>query len=165
MHLTTMQRNILAADIAANPTLAAYKAAGNLNALASHYSEPASPAFMVWRTGVGADEIGNAWSGADIDGMSALNMQRLQLLLASSPAGTFNMSRADRRTGFLNPFGTSPTNASRVAMLALWKQPVDRFARLFATGTGTDATPGLFGVDAQNETIESAPSASEFEGL
>lgn len=98
--------------------------------------------FVVWRTNVTTNEIGNAWVGTDIDGMSALNMQRLQLLLASSPSGVFDMSRADRRAGFENPFGTNVSNPSRVAMRAAWKRPATRAERIFATGTGTDAIPG-----------------------
>ena len=36
-----------------------------------------------------------------------LNLQRLQLMLATSPAGVFDMTRADRRAGFENPFGAN----------------------------------------------------------
>lgn len=115
--------------------------------IAAAYNLPASPAFVVWRTNVAADEIGNAWVGTDIDGMSALNMQRLQLLLASSPSGVFDMSRADRRAGFENPFGTNANDASRVAMRAVWQRNVTRFERIYTTGTGTAATPGALVVE------------------
>lgn len=103
----------------------------------------ATPAFIVWRSNVTSDEIGNAWLGTDIDGMSSLNMQRLQLLLASSSAGTYNMSRADRRAGFENPFGANASNGSRVAMRAAWKRSASVAEKLFATGTGSDATPAV----------------------
>lgn len=116
--------------------------------IAAAYNLPASPAFIVWRTNVRVEETGNAWLGTDIDGMSALNMQRLQLLLASSPSGVFDMSRADRRAGFENPFG-AVNNASRVAMRAVWQRNVTRFEHIYATGTGTAATPGALVVDGQ----------------
>lgn len=103
----------------------------------------ASPDFIVWRTDVRAGEIGDAWQGNDIDGMSALNMQRLQLLLASSPQGVFDMSRADRRAGFENPFGTNQNNGSRVAMRASWKRKATVAEKLLSTGTGSDNSPAV----------------------
>ena len=114
--------------------------AGDANALGAWLNSAST--FITWRTDVRADEIGNAWVGTDIDGMSALNMQRLQLLLASSAGGVFDMTRADRRAGFENPFGTNANNASRVAMRAAWKRAATQAERALATGTGTDATPG-----------------------
>jgi hypothetical protein len=111
--------------------------------IAGELNKAAVPAFIVWRPDVTAEETGNAWIGTDIDGMSALNMQRLQLLLASSPSGVFDMSRIDRRAGFENPFGTNQNNASRVAMRAVWKRSATVAEKLFATGTGSDASPGV----------------------
>lgn len=99
---------------------------------------------VCWRTNVPLAETGDVWLGTDIDGMSSLNMQRLQLLIASAPGGVFDMSRADRRAGFENPFGTT-NNPSRVAMRAVWKRSATRAEKVFFTGGGTDANPGLFG--------------------
>jgi opacity protein-like surface antigen len=125
--------------------------------IAGELNKAAVPAFVVWRTNVTADEIGNAWVGTDIDGMAALNMQRLQLLLASSPSGVFDMSRVDRRAGFENPFGTNQNNASRVAMRAVWKRAATVAEKLYATGTGSDASPGTMtftGVVSYPEVFE-----------
>ena len=113
--------------------------------IARLFNLQASPAFTVWRSNVSSDEIGNAWVGTDIDGMSALNMQRLQLLLGSSRQGSFDMSRADRRAGFENPFGANQNNASRVAMRAVWKRLASRAEKLLATGTGSEADPAVAG--------------------
>lgn len=126
-----------------DPELVGYRVNGQTTLIAAWYNRDAAPTFVVWRNEVKAEEIGNAWSGTDIDGMSALNMQRLQLLLASAPSGIFDMSRADRRAGFENPFGTNVNNASRVAMNAVWKRFASRVERLFATGTGSTASPGV----------------------
>ena len=143
MPLTTEQVATLRAAILADPALAAWRQERRDDMIADYYNQPASPAFSVWRNDVRVEEIGNAWVGTDIDGMSALNMQRLQLLLASSPSGVFDMTRADRRAGFEGPFGTTVNNASRVAMRAAWKRTLTRVERLFASGTGSDATPGV----------------------
>ena len=144
--LTTAQLQTLKTAIAAETDAAfvALRTANDENGMAAWYNLPST--FIVWRTDVASDETANAWVGTDIDGMSALNMQRLQLLLASSRAGVFDMTRADRRAGFENPFGTNQNNASRVAMRAVWKRAVNRFEKLYATGVGTDASPGTPGL-------------------
>lgn len=143
MALTPEQQATLKAYIASVPELAAQPNTnvGNSN-IALVLNANASPDFFLWRTDVTSDEIGNAWSGNDIDGMSSLNMQRLQLLLASS-SGTFDMSRVDRRAGFENPFGSNQNNASRVAMRAVWKRLALIIEKLFATGTGSNADPAV----------------------
>lgn len=145
MHFTPEQAAIFKAALLAqtDPQVVAWRTARNDYAIAQWYNEATTPTFLAYRNDVRSEEIGNAWVGTDIDGMSALNMQRLQLLLASSPAGIFNMTRADRRSGFENPFGTNVSNASRVAMRLVFRRPVSRVERLFVSGTGTEAAPGL----------------------
>lgn len=144
MSLTSAQLQTLKTAILADPALAALPRNDDAAAfIAAEFNKEASPAFVVWRPDVRADEIGNVWVGTDIDGMSALNMQRLQLLLASSAGGAFDMRRADRRAGFENPFGTNQNNASRVAMRAAWKRNATRAEKLYATGTGSDESPAV----------------------
>ena len=144
MPLTTAQSATIKAHILADPALLPMTSGvtTDLVGLVNTMNAASSPAFYCWRTDVMAAETGDAWVGTDIDGMSALNMQRLQLLLASSPSGVFDMSRIDRRAGFENPFGTNQNNASRVAMRAVWKRAATVAEKLFATGTGSDASPG-----------------------
>ena len=142
MHLTAAQMLTLKAYIEADPVLSLKPAtAQGAYEIDQILNQIATPDFILWRSNVAADEIGNAWVGTDVDGMSALNMQRLQLLLASSAAGIYDMRRIDRRAGFENPFGTNQNNASRVAMRAVWKRKATVAEKLFATGTGTDASP------------------------
>ena len=142
--LTTAQQATLKAYILSVPSLAAQPNTNVGNSeIANVLNALASPDFTYWRKDVTSNEIGNAWLGTDIDGMTAINMQRLQLLLASSPSGVFDMSRADRRAGFENPFGTNANNGSRVAMRAVWKKLALLVEKLFATGTGTSADPAV----------------------
>jgi hypothetical protein len=141
--MTPEQLAALKVAVLADPTLSAV--GRNDTELARLLNLPTS--FVGWRTNVTIDETGNAWQGTDIDGMSSLNMQRLQLLISSTTSGVFDMSRADRRAGFENPFGANVSGASRVAMRAAWKRFATRAESVFATGTGTDATPGLFGYE------------------
>lgn len=145
MTLTPAQQATLKTSIQADPMLSLLTP-NNPSALqiANFYNTEASPLFAVWRSEVSKDEIGNAWVGTDIDGMSSLNMQRLQLLFASvGERSTFDMRRADRRAGFENPFGANTNNASRVAMRAAWKRNATRLEKLLASGTGSDASPGI----------------------
>lgn len=146
MPLSTSQNLALKAAILADPALLGMVQTGQYQQAANLLNAQAAPSFTVWRTDVTAEETGNAWVGTDIDGMSALNMQRLQLLFASSPAGVFDMSRADRRAGFENPFGTNVNNASRVAMRTVWKRLASTFEKILSTGTGSDASPATMGV-------------------
>lgn len=142
--LTNEQLVTLKAYIATVPAWAALpNISDTAYFIADELNKPATPAWIVWREDVRADEIGNAWIGTDIDGMSALNMQRLQLLLASSAGGTFDMRRIDRRAGFENPFGANQNNASRVAMRAAWKRSATVLEKLFSTGVGSDASPAV----------------------
>jgi hypothetical protein len=154
MALTPAQITTLRPIVAAEPSLAQAILTGNDAAIAAWLNGASNPAFIVWRTNVQAQETGNAWVGTDIDGMAALNMQRLQLLLASSPQGVFDMSRADRRAGFENPFGTNVSNASRVAMRAVWKRTATRAEKALATGTGSDAAPGTLTFEGTIEVSE-----------
>ena len=140
--MTPEQLATLKANIQSNPTfwLNGTQMLGN-EEIAAYYNTNASPLFTLWKSDVKAEDIGNAWNGTDIDGMSSLNMQRLQLLLSSAPSGILDMTRADRRAGFENPFGPNVNNASRVAMRAAWKRFATVAEKLFATGTGSDASP------------------------
>lgn len=143
MALTAAQATALKAAILATPAWNAFPNStdGNID-LAGVLNVIAVPDYIIWRTDVKAGETGDAWVGTDIDGMSALNMQRLQLLLASSPSGVFDMSRSDRRSGFENPFGgTSTTQASRIAMRTAWKRKATAVEKALATGSGTDVSP------------------------
>jgi hypothetical protein len=164
MKLTTAQLAALKTFVEATPTINNIRLTGNYGGAMDALHALASPAFILWRTDVGADETGNAWLGTDIDGMISPNLQRLQLLLASSPSGVFDMTRADRRAGFENPFG-AVNNASRVAMRAVWKRPASVLEKLFATGTGSDATPAVQGKDADNNHIEGQIDLQQFRGI
>jgi len=142
--LTTEEQAILKDYINSDPELAAQPNNNSGNSeIADVLNAVAVPDFVYWRKNVTADETGNAWQGTDIDGMSSLNMQRLQLMLSSSTVGIFDMSRDDRRAGFENPFGTNVNNGSRVAMREAWKGLALEIEKLYATGTGTSADPAI----------------------
>lgn len=139
--LTTPQqaavRVFACADIA---TARSYVLAGDATNLRAWLN--AAGTFVVWRTKVTNDELGDAMNGTEVAGLSSLNMQRLQVLAAYS-GGSQNMARADRRAAFDAVFSGAGGAITRASMAILWKRNALRVEQALATGTGTTATPGL----------------------
>jgi hypothetical protein len=166
VNLSTAQRQALAADIAANPTLAALKASGNLGGLVAHYGAPASPAYIVWRMQVSQDEImQNGFNWTRVDNLS-VGKARVWEWLFNNESRAINPSKANVRAGIDAVWvGTQQDLDVRAAVYTHCKRSATRFEKLFATGTGTDAVPANLGFDASGTVIEGAPSYSDFEGL
>lgn len=157
MALTTAQLQALKADIAANagtipagqPWTGAYAgiavsavpntADGNA-AVAGWYNLAAAPAFTTWRKSVTIQEVGDNLNGTDLSGLSSLNHTRLQTVVQLSQAG-INASLADRRQFFDDIFSGTGGATTRAQLLVLWKRLATRAQKLFATGTGSDASP------------------------
>jgi hypothetical protein len=132
MALTPAQLTTLKADIAANSDLNSQpnNSDGNL-AIANLYNLNASPNFTVWKA---------SFNAAELAGLSTLNNTRLQSLAMYLAAGV-NASRADTRAFFDDIFSGAGGVNTRAALLILWKRLAKRGEKLFATGTGSDASP------------------------
>ena len=141
MALTPAQAATLRTAIQADSQLNAFPhTQDGAYAIAQLLNLTASPSFTVWKTSVSNELIGNAMNGTEVIGLSALQMQRLQLLSAYSN-GTQDPSRADRRAAFDGVFSGAGGTITRPALLALWKRFATRCEKIFATGTGSDASP------------------------
>ena len=140
MALTPAQQVTLKAAIIADSQLNAFVPAKAADSIVDLLNQSASPSFTVWKTSVSNELIGNAMNGTEVIGLSALQMQRLQLLSAYSN-GTQDPSRADRRAAFDGVFSGAGGTITRPALLALWKRLALRVEKIFATGTGSDASP------------------------
>lgn len=141
MPLTSTQLQTLKANIAADPTLSAYPRTGEGNlAIAVAYNTIASPAFTVWKSSVPLTQVGDKISASELAGLTSLNLQRLDTMAIYAPNGV-NPSLADRRAFFDDVFSGAGGAVTRAALLALWKRLATRVEKLFATGTGTDASP------------------------
>ncbi len=116
--------------------------------IAAELNKPASPAFTVWRTSVPNEELGDAFNGTEVAGLSSLNMQRLQLLFDAS-RGTQNGARADRRSAFDSCFSGAGGQLTRAALAPVWRRLATVAEKLFATGTGSDATPATLVVEGE----------------
>jgi hypothetical protein len=147
MALTPAQLVILKADILADSTLSSKPMNDDGHqAIADAYKALASPAFTVWKTSVPITQVGDKFNGAELAGLTTGNQGRLQTIAMYSAAGV-NPSLADRRAFFDDVFSGAGGATTRANLLALWKRLALRGEKLFATGTGSDASPATLVVE------------------
>lgn len=91
---------------------------------------------------VGNDEVGRAFIASGLSAMTAGNNDRLVSFALWNPGGV-QPFRQDHRQFFDDVFSPTSGATTRAALWALWKRNVTRGERLYATGTGSDAVPGL----------------------
>lgn len=144
--LTAAQKVTLKASILADPTLAADVTAENWDNIAAAYNAPASPAYIVWKSIVPIGEVGKTFNATELAGLTQLNTTRLQNLAQWLVSGV-NPSLASVRQFFDDIFSGSGGANTRAALLALWKRSATRLEKLFATGTGSDASPATLVVE------------------
>jgi hypothetical protein len=143
--LTDAQKVTIKADILANAdTLAAYNI-GNLDALEKLYNAAAAPAFTVWRSVLTSEQARAAVSGGDglaqLDNLTAGKRDSLLWLFD----GNTQPANAAQRDAITNLCGTQ--NVLKAAILAAQKRTASRIEKLFATGTGSDASPATLMVE------------------
>ncbi len=104
-------------------------------------------AFVVWRSALtpeqARDAITNGDGLAQLDNLTA--GKRDSLLWVFS--GNTNPANANQRAAIANLCGTQ--NTLKAAILAAQKRVATRAEAAFATGTGSDAVPGLLGWEGQ----------------
>lgn len=147
--MTTAQLATLKAAILADPVLAAkpLNSDGAFD-IAAAMNAPASPAFTVWKTNVSINEVGKAFNGTELAGLTTGNQTRLQTL-AQYLAGGVNPSNVGNRQFFDDVFSGAGGTNTRANLLALWKRTATRAEKLFATGTGSDAVPATLTFEGQ----------------
>ena len=96
-------------------------------AIAGWYNLAASPAFTRWRKLVPLSEISKKINGT--------------VTVLINAGGGLDASLADQRRFFDDIFSGAGGTTTRADLLALWKKPSTNAEKLFATGTGSDATP------------------------
>jgi len=153
--LTSAQLVILKTDIAADPVLAAYPntADGNF-AIAAAYNLPASPEFIVWRTAVPQSDFtdltsaeATTWSWTAYIARSQGERDGWARMFAAN--GSVNAARANVRQAFLDIFSGTQNNApaQRTHCAAIAKRAATRAEKLFASGTGSTASPATMSVE------------------
>lgn len=141
-HLNKTQLLTLKAAILGetDTTFVAFRAVNDRNSMATWYNGDST--FTVWKSTVTIAQMGIGMNSSEIAGLTTANNSRLQVMAAYS-GGTFNPSITDVRAGFDNVFSGAGGVLTRTALLTLWKRIARRVERLYATGTGSDAVPGL----------------------
>lgn len=152
--LTTQQLQTLKTAINANPIWVAYPMTGDgYFDLAKVLNLQATPSFTVWKTNVSINAVGKAFNGTELAGLTTGNQTRLQTLALYLASGV-DPSNAGNRAFFDDVFSGAGGTNTRAALLALWKRFATSFEKIYATGTGSDASPATL-------VVEGAVTASE----
>lgn len=139
--MTPSEAAAIKANILANAELNAFpNTADGAFAIAELYNANAVPAFTVWKTNVPVDVVGKAIVATSLASLTSANTDRLGVICQINPGG-FDPSRLDQRAFFDDVFSVAAGAPTRTALLALWKRLALRIEKLFATGTGSDASP------------------------
>ena len=156
--LTPAQLVTLKTHIDATPALASQPLnSDGAFAIAAVMNAPASPTFTVWKTNVSIGDVGKNFNGTELAGMTTGNQSRLQTIAAYFVAGV-NPSLIDIRQMFDDIFSGAGGTNTRAKLLILWKRPALAIEKLYATGTGSDASPGTLVVEGtiSYQTVEQA---------
>lgn len=164
--MTSAQLTTLKTDIAANANVTGQPGSvyqntainvvpnnsdGNF-AIAYWYSQLTAPAKIVWRNGIPVYQVGQSMLSADVANLTAVNQSRLQTLVQYAGQGFTGSS--DTEAGFNDVFSVAGAAGTRALLHATWRRTALRIEALFATGTGTDASPATL-------VIEGTLSASD----
>lgn len=113
--------------------------------------------FIAWRTSVSQDEIMlNGFDWTRVDNLS-VGAARVWEWLFDNDAKSFNPSKPNVRAGIEQVWkGTAADLAVRAAVYIHCKRAATIAEKLLATGTGTDANPGLFSWQGEVSPLDSA---------
>ena len=144
--LTTAQLTTLKAYIESVPALNTQPMnSDGAYAIALALNEPASPAFIVWKTAVQRNVVGKAFVATALAAITAGNNDKLNNFAAWNEV--IDPSRLDQRQFFDDIFSVAAGASTRAALLALWKRSATVLEKLYATGTGSDASPATMLVE------------------
>lgn len=146
--LNTAQLAVLKAAIAAetDPAFVTLRQEGGTGLMAEFFNVVPPQPFIVWRTSVSQDEImQNGFDWVQVDNLS-VGKARIWAWLFDNQSNTINPSKPNVRAGIDEAWkGTAAMLAVREAIYGHCKRGATRAEKLFATGVGTIASPGLLG--------------------
>lgn len=158
MALDAAQRTILAAHIRANtvPNVVAALAIRNDTELTRLYNLVTS--FIVWRSSIQPDEYREVMVWTEVDGLQ-VGKARIWEWITASMTLPIDATKTNVRQGLADVF---PANQStRGALLAIAKRPATGGESVFATGTGTDANPGIAEFEGMLTTTDIGKALNE----
>jgi hypothetical protein len=133
MSLSESQAAAIKALIISDPTYSGWFATVEdwPKRIAEDLNSIASPDYWVYRIDVQNSEIGDAMDGTEIAGLSALNMQRAQML-ANYSGGSQDFSRFDRRDAFTRIFSGAGGVKTRTNLAVVWRRQASKIEQMFA---------------------------------
>jgi len=134
--LLTLKNSILTET---DSTFVTYRQANDKFSMASWYN--VSSTTVTWKSLVSITDTGKAFNGNEWAGMTSANHSRLQTV--AQYMATYNPGLADIRAMFNDIWSGAGGALTRASLLALWKRFATRGEKLYATGTGTDASPAI----------------------
>ncbi len=123
-----------------DPAFVSARDSGAVGLIADFYNAAATPAFIVWKSLVSLKDVGDKFNGSEFSGLSTANVSRLSAFADYSQEG-INPALADRRQFFDDVFSVG--GITKAALLVLWKRDARRIEKLYATGTGSSASPAI----------------------
>lgn len=148
--LTTLKAAILAETDA---TFVEARNNGDTGAMAAFFNVTAAPAFYVWRSNYTAEQIASAID-AGVTQMDSLTASKRETLLWWAGRG-HDMRMAASQAAIDDLTGSQQTLKAALRNGAM--RAVTRGERLFASGTGSTASPGsttFEGVISPNDVVE-----------
>jgi hypothetical protein len=140
MPLTPAQLLTLKAFILADPILNAFPNTSDGNfALTQELNKPAVPPFIVWRESISANELIKAMVWTEFIARQPGERDAWMFLTAQ---GTINAGDPNVRQGIQDMFSGPGGVQTRTNLIAVAKRAATVAEKLFATGVGTDASPG-----------------------
>jgi hypothetical protein len=139
MPLTPSQLTTLKNDINADPVLSVIPNNDDgAFQIAEVYNTIAVPNYIVWKTNVPTKECKKAMVWTEYIARSAGERDAWIFMLSN---GFINAADVNVRQGILDIFSGPGGVNTRANLTALAKRAATRAEKLFATGTGTDASP------------------------
>ncbi len=145
--LSSSQQALLKTAIQGSGDTNALLVSGDLGGLLALLNTVASPDFWVWRTFVADAEIYEAttadlttWSWSIYIARSQGERDAWRQMV--NMKGGLNAALANVRQGVADIFSGAPGLAQRTHLLTIGRRLSTRFEKVFATGTGSTASPG-----------------------
>ena len=151
MNLTPAQQATLKAFVEADPVLNTFPHNGDgATDIAIALKAEFSPAFVVWKTAVSLQEItqDDAFNWTRVDNLTVGKARIWEYLFGINKS--INAAKANVRAGIDATWvGTQADLDVRTAIYTHLKRNANVLEKLFATGTGTTASPGAMTIDGQ----------------
>ena len=115
--------------------------------------------FVVWRTAIYPQEYREAIVWTAVDGLTA-GKARIWEWITQGMTAPVDATKTNIRQGIADAWGAS--SATGLALQAVAKRPASKAEKLYVTGTGTTATPGLLVWEGPLQVNDVSRALNEF---